>query len=270
MRRGAPLQRRQVIAAFQNADNAPLRVPFRNGQKFPRHPRKGRRLQVDGRDSLLGGGVEPGADQYELGRERVEPRHNLFRERPAILHIAAAGSHRDIQREPGAAPAPGFALIPRTGVLRRRLMQADEEHVVAVLEDGLRAVAVVDIPIHDRHAGKAVPPDQVLRRHRHVIEKAVAHRPVASGVMPRRPDRAERPFDGPTHDRVARRQDTTGRQLRHFVAFRTDMRLAVAQERHPALARQPYDFDVRRLMHPAQHLDRSRPERKRYHPAEQA
>jgi hypothetical protein len=80
-------------------------------------------------------------------------------------------------------------------IVRRIGVDGDEEHVGAVIEDALRAVAGVDVDVEDRHA--AAFPAQVFRRDRGVVEVAEAARHIAIGMMARRPaERVGVPFAG--------------------------------------------------------------------------
>ena len=69
-------------------------------------------------------------------------------------------------------------------------MDADEQHVGAVVEDGLRAVAVVVVDIQHRHA-RCAAVAQGLRGHGGVVEKAVAAHEVRACVVARRARGAE-------------------------------------------------------------------------------
>ena len=69
-------------------------------------------------------------------------------------------------------------------------MQADEQHVGALVKNALRAVAVVVVHIEHGHAcGAAIA--QGLGRHRGVVQKAVAAHEVGAGMMTGRAAAAE-------------------------------------------------------------------------------
>ena len=61
-----------------------------------------------------------------------------------------------------------------------------------VLDERLRAVAVMNVPVDDQHSSRPVLLPRVVRRERNVAEKAEAHRAVAQRVMTRRSHGAER------------------------------------------------------------------------------
>ena len=61
--------------------------------------------------------------------------------------------------------------------IERPRVRRDVEHARVGVEDGLGAVAVVHVEVHDQHALEA-PGEGVGRGHRHVVEEAEAHGPV--------------------------------------------------------------------------------------------
>ena len=65
------------------------------------------------------------------------------------------------------------------------------DQIVVGFECGLRAVAVVDVEIDDRHPVEAVRLARPQRPDGGVVEQAKAHRPVGFGVMARRAHRAK-------------------------------------------------------------------------------
>ena len=99
-------------------------------------------------------------------------------------------------------PAPGgsgaLKMLP-TPVSRRVAGAGIERHLVGravedgriVPDDGLGAVAVMHVPVDDRHALGAVRGLGVARRDHRVGEQAEAHGAVGFGMMAGRPDRAE-------------------------------------------------------------------------------
>ena len=99
-------------------------------------------------------------------------------------------------------------------------MQRDEENGVVVLEDRLRPVAVVDVPVEDRHPLDAELRLRPPRRDRNVVEEAEPHRAVPQGVVPRGTDDGETA----TPDRL---DGSAGGQQSRFVARRRADRVRV-------------------------------------------
>src|SRR4051794_32108983 len=87
----------------------------------------------------------------------------------------------------GLRVIPWLWELPPTDRVERRLVDRDEQHVAARLEDVVRAIAVVDVPVEDRDALDTVSVPRVLRGDRHVVKEAEAHRTRDLAVMSRRP-----------------------------------------------------------------------------------
>ena len=79
-------------------------------------------------------------------------------------------------------------------------------------EDVLRAVAVVDVEVDDRHPFGAMPPLRVPGRDRRVIEETKAHRGFPLGMVPRRTGRDES-VDGPPVHHLVDRQHGAARRM---------------------------------------------------------
>jgi hypothetical protein len=70
-------------------------------------------------------------------------------------------------------------------------VEAGEEHLAALVEGGLGAVAVMDVPVEDQHSLGAVCRQGVPRGDRCVRKEAEAHRAVGLGVVAGRAQRSE-------------------------------------------------------------------------------
>ena len=84
---------------------------------------------------------------------------------------------------------------PGVGGIEAVLVQRDRQHGRVVEEDLLGAVAVVDVPVDDRHPAEAALALRPARRDRRVVEEAEAHRRVALGVVAGRAQDRERVVD---------------------------------------------------------------------------
>jgi hypothetical protein len=69
-------------------------------------------------------------------------------------------------------------------------MDTVEHDAWIVVEDILRAVAVMHVPIDDQDARQAECRLRVFGRQGDVVEQAKTHAPLGRGVMPRRPHQA--------------------------------------------------------------------------------
>src|SRR5581483_11999830 len=81
-------------------------------------------------------------------------------------------------------------------------VEGDEHHVVAVVEDLLRAVAVVVVDVEDGHALRPGVAEG-LGRDGGVVEEAVAAVEVAPGMVARRPAQGEGGALAPAHQALA-------------------------------------------------------------------
>ncbi len=116
-----------------------------------------------------------------------------------------------------------------------------------LLDQRLRAVAVMNVPIHDQHALHAASPERVVRADRHVAEEAESHPISLQRVMARRPHGAERARA--TVDRhVDRVEDTTNRRSRGVARALAHHRIGIEQaaSRHGEAV---HVLDVPGIMH---------------------
>ena len=105
-----------------------------------------------------------------------------------------------------------------------------------VLDERLRAVAVVHIPIDDEHAIRAMRQARVVRRERDVAENAEAHRRIADRVMPRRTHGGEAAHGTPIEGHVHRVEHAAGgrggREPRALARDGVGVELPAARERN--------------------------------------
>ncbi len=141
------------------------------------------------------------------------------------------GRHRDVPEIPDPALARGAGTrIPRP------LMQGDEVDSRVALDEGLRAIPVMHVPVDNEHAIRTMLPPRVLRRERNIAEDAEAHRRITKRMMPRRTNRAkaahgaqvERHVDGIEHAPGRRR----GGEPRALTRHRIGIEPATACERN--------------------------------------
>ena len=93
-------------------------------------------------------------------------------------------------------------------------VDAGEEHIGPVVEDGLRAVAVVVIDVEHGNAWYAAVP-QCLRRQRRIVHETVAAKEVGARVVARRAAQGERRARAVSNSlrRVQRAERTLTRRL---------------------------------------------------------
>uniref|UniRef100_A0A8W7PBL6 Uncharacterized protein n=1 Tax=Anopheles coluzzii TaxID=1518534 RepID=A0A8W7PBL6_ANOCL len=98
--------------------------------------------------------------------------------------------HGDVHVEAPARPAADDGVV-RVGAAREERpivvpVHRDVQHVRVLLEDVLRAVAVVHVPVDDQDAPQPVPLDRMPGRHRDAVVDAEAVRRVRLRVVPGR------------------------------------------------------------------------------------
>src|SRR5258708_6947913 len=126
-------------------------------------------------------GVEAGREEEDVGSEAPQGGEDPALDRFGVAVVAGAGGQWHVDGEALAGPSPGFARGAGAGV-KGELVGAGVEDVGSCLEDVLRAVAVVDVEVEDRHPRGAAAA-QVLGGDRGVVEEAEAHGGRAPGVV---------------------------------------------------------------------------------------
>ena len=180
------------------------------------------------------------------------------------MHITGPGNHRHIDGQPLTRPDARLVGTAAAGIQRLGiLVQTDVQHVGAILEDLLRAVAVMHIEVHDGDALQPVSTNQLLCGNRHIVEQTKPARLIAFGVVARRTHCTKCVVHLTVHHRLARRQHAPRRQQRHVVAALTDPRIHRPDERKLLLTDPSHQFDVGRFVHTRHHVRLSRLERQR-------
>ena len=134
--------------------------------------------------------------------------------------------------EPGASgalktlPTPRLGRGTRAGIERHLVGRGIEDGRVGP-DDGLGAVAVVDVPVDDGDAAGAVGALGVAGGDDGVVEEAEAHGPVGLGVVTRRAHGAERVRDEAGHHRVDREHCGAGGPRGRDEALRRQRRVGV-------------------------------------------
>ena len=103
-------------------------------------------------------------------------------------------------------------------------MQGDEEDIRVVVEDLVRAVPVVDIPIDDRDPREAVRALGVARGDGDVVEDAEAHPAIGRGMMAGWAHQRVGVLDRPRQGRIDRRDRPARRERGDRIAIRAHRR----------------------------------------------
>src|SRR4030095_4082376 len=130
--------------------------------------------------------IKPGRDNDDIGIKL--PTHLLQGGFKSALLIRSRSGRAQGQIQGVAKPAASPLLAARSSAwIPRILVRRKKENRRIVVKDSLRPVAVMHIPIDNRHAlDFRVVPLGVTRRHSYVIEKTKTHRSLSRRMMARR------------------------------------------------------------------------------------
>ena len=254
MRGGALGQAESVIAAFQHRHNPPAaQLPGEVHDHVGELPEM-LRLEPHRRDGIVAVRIEPGGDEDELRAEFPHrPLHDFARHVEILLRRGAV-RNRPVHDAAEAGAFAAFLARAGAGPVRPEMERREEDRAVAV-EDVLRAVAVMRVPVEDRHAADAQALAEIFRGDRDVVEDAEAHARGGHGVVSGRPDRAEGVAHFAAEDGLDGRERRARRAHGRRVGHRGDDRLRV--ERAAAgLGHFAHAPHVRRLVDEAQLLER--------------
>ena len=138
------------------------------------------------RVGILRGGVDAEGYDHAIRRELADGLDRRV-EGGCVTRPVGAGREREVPRVALArAPTPLGGEAEEVRIVVGRIgVQRDEEHVVAVVEELLGPVPVMEIDVEDRDARADVGPG--LRRDGGVVEVAVARERVGGRVVSRWP-----------------------------------------------------------------------------------
>src|SRR5215831_3401030 len=129
-----------------------------------------------------------------------------------VVVVVPSGFHRYINGVSLACSLPPFGGPAGTGVVRK-LVGAEKEDGRIVLETVLCGVAVMHIPVDDRHALQTVLFLNIASCNRYVIKKAEPHRPVCLGMVTGRPYRTKHMIDLLVQNGIDAGQRTAGGEI---------------------------------------------------------
>ena len=154
--------------------------------------------------------VEPGRHEHQLRLPAADQRRDDVLDQRAVHGVARPARDRHVDRVAAPVARAHVARRARAGI-QRPLVDRAEQHRRVGVEDVVRPVAVVHVPVEDQHPLDAVRGARVRRADRDVVEEAEAHRAGRLGVVAGRPQRrdaarlaAEQRVD--QRDRTARRR----------------------------------------------------------------
>ena len=199
--------------------------------------------------------VVAGRHEHPRGREPVDRRRNHIVHGPQEHVSRRSLGKRDVDRHAGCKRATGLGRDATERPVAGELA-GYEQHPWVVPEDGLGAVSVMHVPIHDEHA--LAPCRQRSRRDGHVVEQAEAHGPVGEGVMAGRTNDNEPTLSPFRVDLVDDGEPSAGSAQRRVPGTRTHTGVGV--EPTAAAAAEPVEpVEVVDRMHPFELVPLGRP-----------
>ena len=243
----------EVVTTLEEHDQAPgsgceRRDPGRQIGEIARR-------EVEPGERIGAMGVEPGRNQHPGGREVLDRRRHHGVERVEVDVAGRARGEREVERRAHTGADAGL-VEPSGARIQRPLVQRDVEHIGRRLEDLLRAVAVVRVPVDDEHP--LAPGHQRGRGDRDVVEQAEAHRVGGHRVVAGRPDREERAVRDARVERLDRGEPGAGGTDRGVEGALADRGVGV--ERAPAVRAHAFErVEVGGRVHPLELGPRRRP-----------
>ena len=126
--------------------------------------------------------VKSGRNDDQVGAGFLQCRKDAGLERFAKMVAAVIGRQRGIED----IALAGFAQCACARI-KRHLVRRAVDHAVVIIEDVLRAIAVVHVPVNDRHPLGAIGLLRVPCRDGRLVEQAEAHGGVFLGMVAGRP-----------------------------------------------------------------------------------
>ena len=178
--------------------------------------------------------VTAGDDNQIRFKTRQRRQHDRF-QRIAPAVVPCAGHQRNVNVVTFAGTGAAIFL---SGIARWEtavLVQRDCQHIVTMQVDMLRTVAVVHIPVEDRHFTQPEPRLRPLHGNGNVGKKTEAHRLIRQAVVARRPRQRVGIIQLAAQHRLNRGTGQPGRKAGNFIAARPQRRL-FAQQTAAAIA----------------------------------
>ena len=196
MRRDGAGEPFEMIATFENRDDAALRVSLGNFHEPLRRPGKIRFDKIETAKRIETMRVEAGRDDDQIRAKRVNlGKKSCFHRLPEHHAIVTRGERRidDIVMLP--------ALVASTGAgEQRHLMRRGIADGAVGPEYFLGSVAVMHVEIEDRHLFGAMRGLRVAGRDRRIVDEAKPHRRGGPGMMARRTHCDKGIFGAAAHD----------------------------------------------------------------------
>ena len=176
MRCSAACQRREVVAALERRNDAPIGMPISNIHNLPRYPGIVLFHQPQRGHVVIAMGVKARGNENHPGRKTVQRRQPEVLDCFSEFRAAAVCCQWDIDHLFGSA----F----RSAIRIKRMLEGGYHHYPIISrEDILRPVAMVHVEIDDRDTLKPVRNKGMGGADSNVVEETEPHRLPAAGMM---------------------------------------------------------------------------------------
>src|SRR5262245_14808225 len=232
-----------VVAALEATDEPAAGVCAGDGEGQLRQFRVVLSLQTQSADRVETVSIEAGAEEHEFGLGRLGRGFDGSRGLVPVFAARGAVADRNVEGRAQAWAVTG--LVGGAGAWIESLavaVNAQEENTRVVVEDVLRAVAVVDVPVDDEHPLNPVYFLGVAGSQGDVVEEAEAHRVRRRGMMPGWADEAERDWIRPGKNRTGRGTTRPGGREADPIRRRADDGVGV-QVAAPGFGQTPHALD---------------------------
>jgi len=180
-------RQRGAVSAFVTEGDPPLANLGRYIEQKSNEGAIAVRVEVHAPEPIMGGCIEPGRNKDQFGLEALKRGNNDSLESPHITPCPDPGGNGMLMVVPRPEPEPMSSTVP-PGSAKRALMEGDGKDWRILPEDILRAIAVVNVVVHDCHTRQVAGLESMQGGNRHVIWEPKAHAELTRSVVARGTD----------------------------------------------------------------------------------
>src|ERR1035437_1289203 len=209
-------QRFRVVASLKHRDQPAMTRRLGDSLDDPGQLRIALGSPLHPAQRIAISGIESRRDEHEIRLEGRGCWLQSFLKCLPVIGVATTGRERHIDLRSKALAHPLVLRAASSGI-ERRLMDREVKDRRVLVENRLRSVAMVHVPIHDQHPGQLVLLLDVLRGDGYVVKQTKPHCLVLRRVMARRANRPEGVLYLSLHHSVDSRLHPTHRVQRYLV-----------------------------------------------------
>lgn len=191
-----------IVAALEKRKDSPARILLGSLDDPARDLAVRALAHVHATERIAQMSIEPGRQQNDVRVVLVDAAEDVILDRREVLHVPAAAGKRNVLRE--TAAGSGTDLVRGAGAwIKRIAVHRGVEDVVALFEEVLRSISVMDVEVEDEHPLDSRLFAQPFRDAGDGVEETKPHRLGAFGVMSGRAGDDERAAAAAEHVRRA-------------------------------------------------------------------